>query len=116
MKMSFKHSERHDAPVVFVENWHSVVEEVETVEDLTEFYKEEVIRVSPSAYTLYDFIGMALHSQQQGCSELFYKGMPVSVENENDTGGGAVEQTTVLIIATVRTPMFLLSENNVIEV
>lgn len=98
-------------PEAVVGDWKVVVNGLEAVNELKEAYQEEFGHCA----TLYDFLGLELHSQQQGQSKLFYKGLRVHTKLIEDTCGN-VSIETLLDVAGVTMPLGLLASDDVITI
>ena len=98
-------NEQHGCPQSVLGHWKSIGTGLDSVEDLHAYYQQNPVT------SLYEFIGGELHAAQQNQTKLSYKGSPVCAERMEDTGGGEVSASTVLLVATVRLPVMLLDDN-----
>lgn len=103
-KMVITENMQYHCPEVVIGDWRAIIPEAVWGVDLAAFFDENLYDK-----TLYGFIGLNLHSVQQGQSLLFFKGLHVRAEHLADTCGSSVIPETLLFVGNVHMPVALLS-------
>ena len=97
-----------DREVATIGPWRSVVDGTESGEYLV-FHTEMETR------SLYQWLGLELHSVQQGASELYYLDRVVHAESMEDTCGNPVRMYTVLNVGGQLMPVFTIATDEPIN-
>lgn len=108
MNIAITRNEQHDCCEITVGDWVIVATGAEwedgMVDSIKEIYQQDGIS------TLYELLGFEFHTQQQGQSEVYFKNMRVVNEKIEDTCG-YVDESTILLVATTRQPLGLLTQD-----
>lgn len=94
--------------VAVIGPWRSVVDGTEAGEYLL-FHKEMQTR------SLYQWLGLELHSVQQGASELYFLDRVVHAESMDDTSGNLVRMETVLNVGGELMSVFTIATDELIQ-
>ena len=97
-----------DREVATLGPWRSVVDGTEAG-DYLRFHREMETR------TLYQWLGLELHSVQQGASELFYRDRSVYADSMSDTCGTPVGKNTILNVGGELMPVFAIAADEPIN-
>ena len=97
-----------DREVATIGPWRSVVDGTEAG-DYLRFHKEMGTR------SLYQWLGLELHSAQQGASELTYQGQVVHAVRMEDTCGAPVAKGTLLNVGGKVMPVFAIAADEPIQ-
>lgn len=104
MRAEISHNNRSDCPQMDLGDWRFVITGSDYNDELKDFYIRNL-----SGATFYDLLGLEMHSQQQGQSTVFYRGLRVTVERMEDTSGSTLLAETILVIGGVRLPLALVT-------
>lgn len=109
MNIVITRNEQHDCCEITVGDWVIVATGTEWEDGIDkliiDIYNQDIVT------TLYELLGFEMHTQQQGQSEVYFKGMRVVTETMEDTCGGPLSEDTVLLVATTRQPLGLLTQD-----
>lgn len=108
MKISVIQNEQHDCCEIRISDWVIIATGAEWEEGMIGQIKEVYNELDVNSF--YKLLGFELHTQQQGQSEVYFKGMRVVTERIEDTCG-CVNKDTVLLVATTRQPLGLLTQD-----
>ena len=97
-----------DREVATIGLWRSVIDGTEAGEYLL-FHKEM------ETHSLYQWLGLELHSAQQGASELRYQDQVVHAEHMEDTCGAPVITDTLLNVGGNVMPVFAIAADEPIN-
>jgi len=68
-----------------------------------------------ATHTVYQMLGLALHSVQQGASELYYRDKAVHADNMSDTCGAPVTKHTILNVGGNVMPVCAIATDELIN-
>ena len=97
-----------DREVATIGLWRSVVDGTE-IGELLLFHKEM------ETHSLYEWLGLELHSVQQGASELYYRDCVAHAELMEDTCGAPVTKDTLLNVGGELMPVSVIAADELIN-
>ena len=97
-----------DREVATLGPWRSVVDGTERG-DYRRFHSEM------ETHTLFQWLGLELHSVQQGASELYFLDRVVHAESMDDTSGNPVRMETVLNVGGELMSVFTIATDELIQ-
>ena len=97
-----------DGEVATIGPWRSIVDGTESGEYLL-FHQEM------ETHSLYEWLGLELHSAQQGASELSYRDKAVHADNMSDTCGAPVTKDTILNVGGESMPVIAIAADEPIN-
>ena len=97
-----------DLEVATLGPWRSVVDGTESGEYLL-FHREM------ETHSLYQWLGLELHSAQQGASELTYQDKTVHADSMEDTCGAPVTKDTILNVGGELMPMCAIATDELLN-
>ena len=97
-----------DREVATLGPWCSVV-------DGTQRGDYQLFHQEMETHTLFQWLGLELHSAQQGASELSYRDKAVHAENMSDTCGAPVTKDTILNVGAELMPMCAIATDELLN-